>query len=114
MSHLISMERGADPEVAYRLLQERLDRNLTGAPDSPTFRKILHLLFTPEQANVARLQPPRAMVNESTRSTHHEFTRAAARMPQAPDEEPQKVFPLFRRLRDAAKNRLLIDSSPRA
>jgi ferredoxin len=55
MSHLTSMERGAEPEVAYRLLQERLDRNVTGAPDSPTFRKILHLLFTPEQANVARL-----------------------------------------------------------
>jgi hypothetical protein len=56
----------------------------------------------------------RAMVNESTRSTHHEFhAPAASRMvpdgpakPQTPDEENQKSSsPLT--LRDAHKNRLL-------
>jgi NAD-dependent dihydropyrimidine dehydrogenase PreA subunit len=54
MSHLVGLQRGVDPEVAYRLLQERLDRNVTGAPESPTFRKILRLLFTPDEARVAR------------------------------------------------------------
>jgi NAD-dependent dihydropyrimidine dehydrogenase PreA subunit len=50
MAHL----RNDTPDAEYHLLQERLDRNVTGAPDSPTFQKILRLLFTPEQARVAR------------------------------------------------------------
>lgn len=53
MAHLATLE----PDVEYRLLQRRLDRNVTGAPDSPTFQKILRLLFTPEQARVARHIP---------------------------------------------------------
>jgi ferredoxin len=48
-----------DPDREYRLLQERLDRNVTGAPASPVFSKILQLLFTPEQAGVARRLPTR-------------------------------------------------------
>ncbi len=44
-----------DPD--YALLQQRLDRQVTGAPDSPTFQKILHLLFTPEEAVLARHIP---------------------------------------------------------
>ncbi|UCD38573.1 MAG: 4Fe-4S ferredoxin, partial [Fidelibacterota bacterium] len=44
---------------SYRLLQQRLDRNLTGAPDSPTFLKILRLLFSPEEAELARQLPSR-------------------------------------------------------
>ena len=54
MAHLSGVQAGLEPEVAYRLLQQRLDRNVTGAPDSETFRKILRLLFTPAQAQIAR------------------------------------------------------------
>jgi len=39
------------------LLQQRLDRNVTGAPESPTFIKILKLLFSPEEAELARRIP---------------------------------------------------------
>jgi NAD-dependent dihydropyrimidine dehydrogenase PreA subunit len=53
MAHLATL----DPDVEYRLLQQRLDRNVTGAPDSPTFQEILRLLFTPEQARIARHIP---------------------------------------------------------
>jgi NAD-dependent dihydropyrimidine dehydrogenase PreA subunit len=49
----------ANPERAYRLLQQRLDRYVTGAPDSPTLIKILKLLFTPEDAELARRVPSR-------------------------------------------------------
>jgi NAD-dependent dihydropyrimidine dehydrogenase PreA subunit len=48
-----------NPEREYRLLQQRLDRNVTGAPASPIFTKILKLLFSPEQATVARRLPTR-------------------------------------------------------
>ena len=41
----------------YRLLQERLDRNVTGAPDSEPMRRMLRLLFTPEEAHIARQLP---------------------------------------------------------
>ena len=41
----------------YRLLQQRLDRNITGAPESPVFMKILKLLFSPEEAELARKIP---------------------------------------------------------
>ena len=41
----------------YRLLQQRLDRNVTGAPDSPVFQKILRLLFTPDEARIAQRIP---------------------------------------------------------
>ena len=41
----------------YRLLQQRLDRNVTGAPESPTLIKILKLLFSPEEAELARRIP---------------------------------------------------------
>jgi len=46
-----------DLDTEYRLLQERLDRNVTGAPDSPAMRRVLRLLFTPEDAHVARQLP---------------------------------------------------------
>lgn len=41
----------------YQQLQRRLDRNVTGAPDSPVFTQILKLLFSPEEADVARQMP---------------------------------------------------------
>lgn len=45
------------PPGPYRLLQQRLDRNVTGAPDSPAFLRILQLLFTPAEADLARRIP---------------------------------------------------------
>ena len=48
-----------NPEREYRQLQKRLDRNVAGAPASPVLTKILKLLFTPEQATVARHLPTR-------------------------------------------------------
>ena len=46
-----------DVDVEYRLLQERLDRNVTGAPDSAAMMRVLRLLFTPEEAHIARRLP---------------------------------------------------------
>jgi ferredoxin len=42
-----------DPKKDYHLLQKRLDANVTGAPDSVALQKILEILFTPEEANLA-------------------------------------------------------------
>ncbi len=47
----------ANAEPPYRLLQQRLDRNVTGAPDSPEFMQILRLLFSPPEAEIARQMP---------------------------------------------------------
>ena len=49
----------ANPHREYRLLQQRLDRNLTGAPDSPVLIQILRLLFSPDEAELARRLPGR-------------------------------------------------------
>ena len=51
MGHIVSHHRD------YRLLQERFDRHITGAPASPTFTKILELLFTPDEARLVRRFP---------------------------------------------------------
>lgn len=48
-----------NPERTYRLLQQRLDRTVTGAPASPTLINILKLLFRPEEAELARHLPGR-------------------------------------------------------
>jgi formate hydrogenlyase subunit 6/NADH:ubiquinone oxidoreductase subunit I len=53
MGHVVNAER------TYRLLQQRLDRTVTGAPDSPTLIKILKLLFRPDEAEMARRLPSR-------------------------------------------------------
>ena len=53
MGHTVNADR------EYRLLQQRLDRYVTGAPDSPTLMKILRLLFSPEEAELARQIPGR-------------------------------------------------------
>ena len=42
---------------AYRDLQQRLDRMPTGAPDTPAFRAILRLLFSPQEAELAAHLP---------------------------------------------------------
>lgn len=46
-----------DPDLRYRQLQRRLDRMPQGAPDTPAFRAILRLLFTPEEAELAVRMP---------------------------------------------------------
>lgn len=51
MGHIVN------PERSYRLLQQRLDRNVTGAPDSPALMQILKLLYSPEEADIARQMP---------------------------------------------------------
>ncbi len=56
MGHTIATSE-LDLDNEYRLLQERLDRNVTGAPDSEAMRRVLRLLFTPQQAHIARQLP---------------------------------------------------------
>ncbi len=51
------MKPGIAPPQAYQLLQQRLDRNVTGAPASLTFLRILQLLFSPAEADLARRIP---------------------------------------------------------
>ena len=52
MGHVVNSDR------QYRLLQQRLDRQLTGAPDSPTSaRRCCRLLFSPEEADLATKIP---------------------------------------------------------
>ncbi|MDQ1257289.1 MAG: hypothetical protein QG656_1892, partial [Candidatus Hydrogenedentes bacterium] len=51
------MSHTVNPDREYRLLQQRLDRNVTGAPDSPAFTRILELLFSPEEAKLAQRIP---------------------------------------------------------
>jgi hypothetical protein len=46
-----------DIEKEYQFLQERLNRKVTGAPDSAATRRILRLLFTPEDAHIAGQLP---------------------------------------------------------
>ena len=46
-----------DPDTAYRRLQERLDRMPTRVPDSPAFQRILRLLFTADEAELAAQIP---------------------------------------------------------
>ncbi len=51
MAHIVN------PDRSYRLLQQRLDRNVTGAPETPVFMQILKLLFSPSDAEIARQMP---------------------------------------------------------
>jgi NAD-dependent dihydropyrimidine dehydrogenase PreA subunit len=51
MGHIVNADR------EYRLLQRTFDRMVTGAPESPTFTKILKLLWSPEEAELARHLP---------------------------------------------------------
>ena len=53
MGHVVNTDR------EYRLLQQRLDRSIAGAPASPVFTKILEILFTPEEAAFVRHIPGR-------------------------------------------------------
>jgi ferredoxin len=44
-------------ERVYTQLQERMDRTVTGAPASPTLIQILKLLYSPQEAEIARQLP---------------------------------------------------------
>jgi NAD-dependent dihydropyrimidine dehydrogenase PreA subunit len=59
----------ANPDLAYRRLQERLDRMPTGAPDSPAFQQILRLLFSEEEASIAARMPTICSVKVLSRRT---------------------------------------------
>lgn len=62
MGHL-----AADGDNTYVQLQQRLDRMLTGAPDSLAFRSILRLLFSPEEAELAVAMPPLCSMSDLSR-----------------------------------------------
>lgn len=47
----------ANADRVYRLLQQRLDSSITGAPESPALMRILRLLFSPQEAELARRIP---------------------------------------------------------
>ena len=51
------MTQTLDARREYRLLQERLDRNVTGAPRSEAMMRVLRMLFSPEEAHIARVLP---------------------------------------------------------
>ncbi|MFC1915743.1 ATP-binding protein [Chloroflexota bacterium] len=59
MGHIVNRDR------QYRRLQQRLDRKVTGAPESPTFINILKLLFSPEEAELAIQIPGRPTALEA-------------------------------------------------
>jgi ferredoxin len=48
-----------DSTPVYERLQQRLDRNVTGAPDSPTLIEILRILFSVDEAELAARIPTR-------------------------------------------------------
>lgn len=54
-----------NPEREYQRLRKRLDSMVTGAPDSPALMKILKLLYSPEEAALARKIPARPVPVES-------------------------------------------------
>lgn len=55
------MGHTVNPDREHHLLRKRLDRMVTGAPDSPHIVQILALLFTPEEARLARQLPAKPM-----------------------------------------------------
>jgi NAD-dependent dihydropyrimidine dehydrogenase PreA subunit len=56
-----------DPDPLYRQLQQRLDRMPTGAPDTDALRRILRLLFSPEEAELAAHLPSLVSVSALAR-----------------------------------------------
>jgi ferredoxin len=81
MGHIVNQER------EYRLLQQRLDHNITGAPYAPAFLKILQLLFTPDEAHIARQIPLRPSL----------LTTVAAKLNLSEQELSDKILPLAER-----------------
>ena len=76
-----------NPERSYEKLQRRLDRNVTGAPDSPAFRKALALLFSPDDAELASSVPTKPIRVE----------RLAARLGLEPARLDERLTAMARR-----------------
>jgi ferredoxin len=55
------MGHQANSDREYRLLQKRLDRTITGAPESPVLDQIVRLLYRPEDVHLAVQIPFRIM-----------------------------------------------------
>ena len=55
MGHILEHDHAHDH--VYDRLQQRLDVNITGAPASPVFFQILKLLYSPQEAEIARQLP---------------------------------------------------------
>ncbi|MCI5191185.1 MAG: 4Fe-4S ferredoxin, partial [Candidatus Electrothrix sp. AS4_5] len=68
MGHLVHSEH------KYRLLQRRLDQKAEGAPDSQTLMKILSILFSPEDAELA-CQLPHNLTSLETLSDNLKISR---------------------------------------
>ena len=76
-----------NPDRRYDRLQERLDRNVTGAPDSPAFRRTLEILFTPEDAELATQIPTKPIRVE----------KLAARLGLDPERLDERLTAMARR-----------------
>lgn len=81
MGHIVNHEK------EYHLLQQRLDYNLTGAPYAPSFLAILKLLFTPEEACIARQIPLRPTL----------LSTVAAKLNLSVKDLSEKILPLSER-----------------
>ncbi|HPO13626.1 MAG TPA: 4Fe-4S dicluster domain-containing protein [Candidatus Hydrogenedentes bacterium] len=81
------MGHTVNPDREYRLLQQRLDRMPTGAPDSPILMQILKLLFSPEEAELARRVPAKPISLE----------KLAQKLNLSPQELQERLTPLAQR-----------------
>ncbi|HDP34270.1 MAG TPA: 4Fe-4S ferredoxin, partial [Candidatus Hydrogenedentes bacterium] len=90
------MGHNVNPDRQHHLLRKRLDRMVTGAPDSPHIIEILKLLFTPEEAQLARQLPAKPTP----------LSRLSKRLDIAPDE-------LDAKLTEMAHRGLILDFSMR-
>jgi NAD-dependent dihydropyrimidine dehydrogenase PreA subunit len=86
MGHTAAIDAPAADTGVYRDLQQRLDRLPTGAPDTPSFRRILRLLFTEEEAELAAHLPSIVAVD-----------RLAARLDRDPPQLHAMVTDMARR-----------------
>ncbi len=91
MGHTVASGAVAADTGVYRDLQQRLDRLPTGAPDAPALRRILRLLFTEEEAELAAQLPSIVAVD-----------RLAARL----DRDPRELDAV---LTDMARRGLVFD-----
>ena len=75
MGHIVNSDR------EYRLLQQKLDKNVTGAPDSPVLLEILKLLFSPSEVELARRVPCKpTSLNSLSRKTGMDAAELGARL----------------------------------
>ena len=76
-----------NPEREYRLLRQQMDHNVSGVPETPTILKILKLLYSPEEAELARQLPTRPVA----------LPELARRVGMPEDELRDKMTDLARR-----------------